>query len=180
MSVSKVVGRVKKAPFYWGLWYFLDRILTKILVRFLRLIGFNERVIFLIVERLNFQYIEKEKCFVGLLAGAKFKMIIDDRRAILVPMVKADKFPIKDVHYTFPSRELPRVHRTVKFQSAVYVKKLNDKLGEKNFAQIFGSKAGDGGELRFVKEFSPIITPRLIVRDLNDLMRILVYLCEFC
>jgi len=116
---------------------------------------------------------------VGLLAGARFKMAIDDRRAILVPMVVADKFPIKDIHYTFPSRELPRVHRTVKFQSAVYVKKLNDKLGENNFAQIFGFRAGDRcGELRFVKEFSPIITPRLIVRDLNNLMLILVYLCE--
>jgi len=179
MSASKVVGRVKKAPFYWGLWYFLDRVLTKILVRFLRLIGFNERVIYMIVKGLNFQYIEKEKCFVGLLAGVKFKMVIDDRRAILVPIVGTDKFPIKDIHYTFPTRELPRFHRTIKFRSSIHLRKLIEKLGEDNFAQIFGSGIGDrGGELRFVKEFSPIITPRLIVRDLNNLMLILVYLCE--
>lgn len=181
MSASKVVGRVKKAPFYWGLWYFLNRVLAKTLFRILRLMGFNESVIFAIVERLNFQYIEREKCFVGLLAGVKFKMVIDDRRAMLVPMVGTDKFPIKDIHYTFPTREIPRFHRTVKFQSAIHLRKLIDKLGEDNFAQIFGFRAGDrGGELRFVKEFSPIITPRLVVRDLDNLLRILVYLCESC
>lgn len=172
MAGSRVVGRFKKAPFYWGVWYFLNRFLAKFLVKILRFMGFNERIIYAIFKSFNFRYDDKEKCFMGFLSGVEFKMVMNDRRAIFVPRVGKAKFIVKDIHYTFPTIESPRVHRTIEFGSEDFVEKLRVRLGEDRFVEIFGLRAKHGG-LLFVKVLPVMVTPRWLVWDLDNLIRLL-------
>jgi len=160
------------------MWYFLNRFLAKFLVKVLRFMWFNERIIYAIVKSFNFRYDDKEECFMGFLSGVEFKMVINDRRAVLIPRVGKAKFFVKDIHYTFPTRESPRIHRTIEFDSEDFVERLRVRLGEDRFAEIFGSRAKHGG-LRFVKGFPIMVTPLLLVQDLDNLIRLLTKLSAF-
>lgn len=168
MTSLKIIQRLRRSPLYWGLWYFGNK-LAKFMAKILRSIGLNEKFVYAIVKAFHFEYDEKRKCFWGKSCGIKLKLVIDERRAIIIPIVNFGKFPVKDIHYTFPTYESPRIHRTVRFIQQVFVNELIDKLGEETFSRYFGFET-KRERLCYRKSLPFLITPHMLVQDLYNLI----------
>ena len=139
------------------------------MAKILRSIGLNEKFVYAIIKAFNFEYDDKRKCFWGESCGVKLKLVIDERRAVIIPIVNFKKFPVKDIHYTFPTYESPRVHRTVRFTQQVFVNELTNMLGKEAFNRYFGVET-KREKLCYRKNLRLLITPHMLVQDLYNLI----------